>query len=144
MPTLVLKIAAAPDPQRDATLAQALTALTADVLGKRPEVTAVIVESVPLPRWYIGGQAIKHPTAWLEISITAGTNTAAQKALFVESAYALLRRRLSQATEGHDPAFEPASYVIVHELPEGDWGYGGQTQQSRRLARERAAVPSPA
>lgn len=144
MPTLILKMAAAPEPQRDASIAQALTTLTAEVLGKRPEVTAVIIEAVPIPRWYIGAHPVQHPTAWLEISITAGTNSAAQKALFIEGAHALLKRRLSQASDGREPAYEPASYVIVRELPESDWGYGGQTQQARRLARERVAAAAPA
>jgi 4-oxalocrotonate tautomerase len=35
---------------------------------------------------------------------------------------------------GDQPLAE-ASYVIVRELPAGDWGYGGQTQAARQRAR---------
>jgi 4-oxalocrotonate tautomerase len=71
---------------------------------------------------------VRRATAWLEISITAGTNTPAQKAAFIEAAFAALQSQLGGS-------MEPASYVIVRELPATDWGYGGQTQQARQSSR---------
>jgi len=137
MPTLQLKLSPpVPGAVQDA-LAAELTALTADLLGKRPEVTALMVEALPAARWYVGGRAGPGPTAWLEISITAGTNTAEQKAAFVEAAHAALQDHL-----GARQPLAPASYVIVRELPAGDWGYGGRTQQARQRAR--AALPAQA
>ncbi len=137
MPTLQLKISPpVPDAVQDA-LAAELTALTAGLLGKRPEVTALMVEVLPAARWYIGAAAEPGPTAWLEISITAGTNTAAQKAAFLEAAHAALQRHL-----GRQQPLTEASYIIVRELPAGDWGYGGRTQQARQLAR--AGLPAQA
>jgi 4-oxalocrotonate tautomerase len=137
MPTLQLKISPpAPADVRDA-LAVELTVLTAELLGKRPEVTALMVEALPAAHWYIGARAEAGPTAWLEISITAGTNTAAQKAAFIEAAHAALARHL-----GAGQPLAPASYVIVRELAAGDWGYGGQTQLARQLRRQ--AVPAQA
>lgn len=61
------------------------------------------------------------PTALLEISITQGTDTPAEKAAFIEAAFAELQRQL-----GCGGPLEEASYVIVRELPASDWGYGGQ------------------
>lgn len=130
MPTLQLKIAPPVSAEVHATLARELTALTAELLGKRPEVTAVMIEELPAARWYVGAAAVQRATAWLEISITAGTNTVAQKAAFIEAAFAALQGRL-----GAGQPLEPASYIIVHELPATDWGYGGQTQQARQRAR---------
>lgn len=127
MPTLQLKIAPPVPAAVHAALAQELTTLTAELLDKRPEVTAVLLEELPAARWYIGAQAVPRATAWLEISITAGTNTPAQKAAFIEAAYAALQRRL-----GMGQPLAEASYVIVRELPATDWGYGGQTQAARR------------
>ena len=72
MPTLILKVAPPQSPARERQLAQALTTLTAQLLGKRREVTAVIIESLPAGHWYVGGDAVRRPTALLEISITAG------------------------------------------------------------------------
>lgn len=130
MPTLHLKLS----PPRDAalypSLARELTAITEARLGKRPEVTAVLIDALPARHWYVGAQVVQRPTAWLEISITAGTNTPAQKAAFIDAAFALLQREW-----GGDQPLEPASYVIVRELPATDWGYGGQTQKARQQAR---------
>lgn len=134
MPTLKLKVAPLQNPERYQALAEALTRLTARVLGKRPEVTAVMIEDLPAARWYVGAASVQRPTALLEISITQGTNTEAEKAAYIEAAFAELQRQL-----GAGGPLEPASYVVVHEVPAPDWGYGGQTQRARQLARAKAA-----
>lgn len=138
MPTLTLKIAAPHEPGRDQALAQALTTITADTLGKRADVTAVVIEDLPAARWFVGARPAQRPTALLEISITAGTNSAAQKAAFIAAAYAELQQRLAPGA-----ALEAASYVIVREVAATDWGYGGQTQQTRQALRQRADVVEP-
>ncbi|APW41497.1 tautomerase family protein [Rhodoferax saidenbachensis] len=135
MPTLQLKIAPLQNPSRYRSLASTLTRITADILGKRPEVTAVMIEDLPAARWHIGGADVERPTAFLEISITAGTNTEAEKSAFIAAAFEALQQQL-----GAGQALEPASYVIVRELPATDWGYGGQTQAARRQARIAAPV----
>lgn len=131
MPTLQLKISPPQPPTLYPELARELTAITADTLGKRPEVTAVMVEELPVVRWYVGSNPVPRPTVWLEISITAGTNTAAQKSAFIDAAFACLQNRL-----GGGQALEPASYVIVRELPASDWGYGGLTQEGRKSSAQ--------
>jgi 4-oxalocrotonate tautomerase len=130
MPTLNLKIAPLQNPERYQALAAALTSLTADILGKRPEVTAVIIDDLPRARWWVGGGPVADATALLEIAITAGTNTEAEKAQFIDAAFRELQRQLAP-----DGGLEVASYVTVLELPATDWGYGGQTQRARQLAR---------
>ena len=135
MPTLNLKIAPLQNPEQYARLARALTALTAEHLGKRPEVTALVVQDLPAAQWFIAGREVRRPTALLEIDITAGTNTQAEKAAFIEAAHAELRSQLGAGGE-----LEAASYVIVHELPATDWGYDGRTQRARQLERERAVA----
>ena len=47
MPTLQLQIAPLQNPDRYRALAHALTQLTAQYLGKRPEVTAVVIDDLP-------------------------------------------------------------------------------------------------
>lgn len=132
MPVLNLQIAPLQDPALPARLAAALTTLTERVLRKRADLTAVIVEDLPAAQWFIGGAAVRQPTARLEIAVTAGTNTADEKAQFIAEAWALLQQQL--APQGR---LAEASYVIVRELPAGDWGYGGRSQAQR--AAERAA-----
>lgn len=131
MPTLLLKVAPLQNPSNYQALADALTQLSTLHLEKRAEVTAVIIDDLPVARWYIGGQAPSGPTALLEISVTEGTNTTSQKASFIRAAYEAL-----QTLVGRGQALAPASYVIVRELPATNWGYGGQTQAARREARQ--------
>jgi 4-oxalocrotonate tautomerase len=133
MPILTVKLAPLPSGPVQQRLAEALTALTVDTLEKRETVTAVVFEPVPAAHWWIGGAPVQQPTAMLEIRVTAGTNTAEQKARFIEAADAVLQRHL--APHG---ALAEASYIVVHELPSTDWGYDGLTQRERQLAR----VPS--
>jgi 4-oxalocrotonate tautomerase len=133
MPTLSLRIAPLHNPAQYAALAKELTALTAHVLHKRPEVTAVMIDDMPAARFCIGGQASEQAVACLEIDITQGTNSAQEKQQFVHEAHTLLRRLLGDLHE--------ASYVIVRELPAGDWGYGGLTQGQRRGHMSAATAP---
>lgn len=135
MPTLQLKVSPLQNPSRYAKLATALTQLTANHLSKRAEVTAVMIDDVPAARWYVGGCDVGGPTAFLEISVTAGTNTEQEKAAFIHAAYAEMQQQLAPGG-----VLEPASYVIVRELPATDWGYGGQTQAARRQPAARVAA----
>ena len=139
MPTLQLKVSPLQNPSRYRTLAAELTRLTAEHLGKRAEVTAVMIEDLPAARWYVGGADVQRPTAFLEISITQGTNTAQQKAAFIAAAFAELQEQL-----GAGGPLAEASYVIVRELPAGDWGYGGLTQATRQADRQTARAFSQA
>jgi len=104
MPTLQLKVSPLQNPPRYRTLACALTDLTADLLGKREEVTAVMIEDLPASRWYVGGQDVRGPTACLEISITQGSNTAQEKAAFIAAAFAELQTQLGLASRWSRPA----------------------------------------
>lgn len=136
MPSLIVKITPPQHADRHQTLADSLTRITASTLGKRAELTAVIIEELPAAQWHIGGSASLQPGAWLEISITAGSNSADEKARFVAAAWQTLSDHLAP----HGP-LAAASYVIVRELPAGDWGYGGQTQAARR-GRKTDAAPT--
>jgi 4-oxalocrotonate tautomerase len=81
---------------------------------------------------------VERATALLEISITAGTNTVAEKESFIAAAFAELERQL-----GFGQPLEEASYVIVREVPATDWGYAGKTQASRRQ-KTVPTLPQPA
>lgn len=135
MPILTLSVSPLQKPERYQALAAELTRLAVDLLGKRPEVTAVKVDDLAAAQWFVGGAEVEQPTALLEISISQGTNTAAEKGAFVEQAFAALQRQLAPGG-----ALAPASYVIVREVTATDWGYGGQTQRARQLARDAAAA----
>lgn len=126
MPTLQLKITPPQPAERLQVLARRLTDLTANVLGKRPEVTAVVVEELWPGRWFIAGRNAGLATALLEIRITEGTNSPEEKQTFVQAAYDELSQQLGPLAE--------ASYVVVQEVAATDWGYGGKTQVQRRVS----------
>jgi 4-oxalocrotonate tautomerase len=132
MPILNLKVAPLQNPERYAALAKSLTTLTEVVLKKRPAVTAVVIEDLPAARWHVGAAPVNEPTAYLEINITQGTNTAEQKAEFITQAYAVLSEQLNAGKP-----LNLASYVIVREVPAGDWGFDGITQAARIMVRQR-------
>jgi 4-oxalocrotonate tautomerase len=132
MPTLRLQVAPLLNPDRYAALGAALTRITAQVLHKKSEVTVVMIDDLPAARYVVGGRDAAQPIACLEISITQGTNTAAEKERFVLDAYAELHRQLSSPSA----LLHEASYVIVRELPADSWGYGGLTQAGRRMRAE--------
>lgn len=129
MPTLTLKISPPQTAERCEQLAISLTALTAQTLGKRADVTVVVIDELPVARWFVAGSSAKRPTALLEISITQGTNSAEEKARFIAAAYDELQRQL-----GGRASLEPATYVSVRELAATDWGFGGLTQAARKLS----------
>lgn len=128
MPTLRLQVAPLQNPERYAALGAALTHITALVLHKKPEVTVVMIDDLPAARYLVAGREATQAIACLEISITAGTNTAEEKAQFIAQAHAELRRQLGT----HGQLLHEASYVVVRELPASDWGYGGLSQAARR------------
>src|SRR5437762_1912748 len=108
MPTLHLKLSPPQPAERLQVLARRLTDLSTHVLGKRREVTAVIVEELWPGRWFIGGRNAGQATALLEIRVTEGTNSAGEKQAFVQAAYEELWQQLGPLAE--------ASYVIVQEV----------------------------
>lgn len=121
-----LKLAyASPAAVAAADLAATLTRITVDLLGKQRELTVVAIDPLPLAGWFVGGAALDEGQsgAVLEIRITEGTNTKAQKAAFVRAAFDALATAL--------PGLHPASYVTLHEPPADAWGYAGQTQEFR-------------
>ena len=107
------------------------TELMVGVMGKRREVTAVAVHRVFGETWAIGGVPLDSgTTAYVEAKITAGTNTEEEKATFIARTWALLQDVVGGLSE--------ASYIVVHEVPGSDWGYGGRTQDARLENRSRA------
>lgn len=127
MPFVHIRIAGAslPPPQAE-TLQREATQLLADVLGKRPDLTAVLIEKHDAVLWSVGGEPVPR-AAHLEATVTTGTNSALEKAEFVRAAHDLLARSV-----GSDLPL--ATYVVVREAPADAWGYGGRTQDARRTA----------
>jgi 4-oxalocrotonate tautomerase len=113
------------DRQQKETLAAEVAALVVRALRKDPTRTAALVEEAAAPAASVGGAPAPR-LAHIEVIVTAGTNSPAEKAGFLEGADALLRRALGPLPE--------ATYVVVREVPADAWGFAGRTQAARKTA----------
>ncbi len=114
-------------------LQQETTALMAKIMGKKADVTAVLVEHAPASHWSVGGRALAGSggiTAHVDIKITQGTNTTQQKAAMIAATRDMLTRVL--------PGLSEVAYVVIDEIPATDWGYGGLTQAERKRRADAA------
>lgn len=107
-------------------LQQETTRLMQSILHKEAALTVVSVTQLPAGAFSANGQAVA-AAASMQALITAGTNSAADKAAFIFAAKTLLT-----ATFG--PSAAPI-YIALHELPAASWGYDGQTQAARKAGQ---------
>lgn len=129
MPYLSVKLSPPPTPETADQLALALTELTAAILKKKPELTAIAVEHLPSSLWFIGGKALAAQgaaTFYLDIKVTEGTNTKDEKAAYIKAVFSMAESLLGR--------LHPTSYIVVHEVSADAWGYGGATQEFRYIA----------
>lgn len=107
-------------------LAHKCTDLVERVLDEEPSDSVVHLNVVPRSSWYLDGRSLNGATGvHLEVSITANTNTAEQKADFLRDAYKLITAHIP------DPA--DAVYVALYELNGNAYGSNGISQQARAL-----------
>lgn len=124
MPLIQITLAGpAPSPATVHQLQRDTTRLMRDVLHKEAALTVVGVAHLPAAAVAVDGAPV-NGAAWLHGLITAGTNSAAEKAAFIAAAERLLADVL-------DTGAAP-TYVALQELPATDWGYDGRTQAARR------------
>ncbi|MEU6822076.1 tautomerase family protein [Streptomyces atriruber] len=102
-------------------LAEGLTGLAVTALGKSAERTIVRIDPVPADCYYVAGKPLADGArdVHLEVSITAGTNSATEKAAFISGAAAFLAELLGPLARGG---------VALHELHPESYGYQGVTQ----------------
>jgi len=128
MPYLNLKLGTPESAATTVKLVAALTDLTAEVLKKKRELTAVAVEHISPERWFIGGAALVDSGQtgfYLDIKITEGTNTKDEKAAYVAQVFA--------AVETIIGSVHPTSYIVIDEVRGDAWGYQGLTQECRYI-----------
>ncbi|MES1950473.1 4-oxalocrotonate tautomerase [Salinisphaera sp. S4-8] len=105
-----------------------LTELTATLLGKKRELTAVEITCAKAGRWYVGAQDVASQSQvgfYLEIKVTEGTNTKGEKAQYIDAVFAAVAEIFGDVA--------PASYIVIHEVHADAWGYAGQTQEYRYI-----------
>lgn len=130
MPYINIRIAG--EPLSSEQIRQLVTETTGhmtNIMGKKGELTSVRIEAADSRSWGVGGIIVAEGearAAHMDIKVTAGTNSDAEKAAMVEAGHKLLVDVLGTLPE--------ATYVIIHDLPGGNWGYAGKTQAARAQA----------
>ncbi|NPD65553.1 4-oxalocrotonate tautomerase [Lichenicola cladoniae] len=117
-------------PHPGADLRPPVSALAArlafEQLGKDYALTTVLAEPAESSAWFTGGTPLVEAglsAFWLEITVTAGTNTKAETTSFVKEAFSGMNDLLGPLAEH--------SYVRVHAADGDSYGYGGRTQSGR-------------
>jgi len=127
MPFIRISVAGNPPAHAQvAELQRKTTQFMADILHKRPDVTVVVVESIAVGNWSIGGKHLSEDRALaqMEAFITAGTNSEEEKSDFISAAYQMLCEVLNVVLS--------PLYVVVVEVDAINWGYDGKTQALRK------------
>ncbi|MFO6419186.1 tautomerase family protein [Hylemonella sp. W303a] len=126
MPILNVQVSA----QRSDALSQGITEtlldLTSRILGKRRELTAVVIHYVDPRDWFVAGQSLaqlKKASVYFDVKVTDETNTKDEKARYIAEAFAAFQRLLGD--------LHPESYVYVQDVRATAYGYGGLTQEHR-------------
>jgi len=129
MPILNVKISAAPSRELVTAVSETLLELTASILHKNREVTAIAIDFVPPEHWVVGGKTLADQhrrSVYVDIKVTDGTNTKDEKAAYVSAVFAAFSRLLGDLHE--------ESYVYIHDVRAEAYGYGGKTQELRYIA----------
>lgn len=129
MPILNVSVSVHPDAALSERIANELSDLTKNILHKDPAVTSVAITYIAPENWIVGGKSLASQgrnSFWLDIKVTAGTNTKSEMADYIEAVFGMMGRVLGEL---HD-----TSYTVVHEVPAAAWGFAGKTQEYRFVA----------
>ncbi len=126
MPYLNLRISQNETSETVDKLVSTLMKHTTDILGKKPEVTSIVIDQIAAQSWFVGGKRISEQNAvtfYLDIKITDGTNTKKEKSEYIKHVFAEFETILGSIT--------PASYIVIHDVRADAWGFQGLTQEYR-------------
>jgi 4-oxalocrotonate tautomerase len=126
MPILNVKVSRPASADLTRRISTALAELTARILKKPPEVTAIAIDYVAPEHWVIAGRTlVEHGKSsfYFDIKVTEGTNTKDEMAQYVAESFEAFRGILGDLHE--------ESYVYVEEVRGSAYGYGGRTQEFR-------------
>ena len=136
MPILNVSVSAHPSAALTEKIATELSELTKINLHKDPTVTAVAITYIAPENWIVGGKSLASQgrnSFWLDIKVTAGTNTKSEMGDYIEAVFRSMGRMLG--------ALHDTSYTVVHEVPAAAWGFAGKTQEHRFIASRIKSAP---
>jgi 4-oxalocrotonate tautomerase len=130
MPYINLRLGTTLDDSQRNQLAKRTASLMQSIMGKRPEVTVVHLQESAPHFWSVNGSALKPNdpfAAYVDIKVTAGTNTPEEKAEMLSETISMLQDVLGVIQE--------ACYVVIDDIPANSWGFNGRTQAERAAAQ---------
>ena len=126
MPILNLKLSATRSTAMTQQAVNILQELTSKILGKAPTLTAIVLEYVEPEDWIVGGRSLREQaksSIYLDIKITDETNTKLEKQAYLKEVFAAFDALLGN--------LHHESYIFIHDVRAGAYGYGGMTQEFR-------------
>jgi len=111
MPILNVKVSAKRTAELSERITETLLELTSRVLGKRRDLTAVVIEYVDPSDWFIAGKSLSElhkASFYFDVKVVDETNTKAEKARYVAEAF--------EAFSGLLGELHPESYVYVQDV----------------------------
>lgn len=127
MPLINIKTAPADITKDQATrLITDTTKLMSDVMGKKQERTTVHIQPEDGDLWAVGGQTMNDQNGravLMEINITVGTNSTADKEEMIWASHKMLSDVLNSSPE--------ATYIVINEIPGESWGKAGIVMAER-------------
>ena len=126
MPILTVKISGQNNPERTQQIVHVLMDLTAQILGKQADVTAIVLDYVAPSLWFVGGRSLQElgkNSYYFDIKITDETNTKAEKAQYLAQVHQAFERLIGHLHE--------ESYGYVQDVRASAYGFGGKTQEFR-------------
>jgi 4-oxalocrotonate tautomerase len=126
MPILNVKVSAQRTAGLSERITEALLELTSRVLGKRRDLTAVVIDYVDPSDWFIAGKSLaelRKASFYFDVKVVDETNTKAEKARYVAEAFEVFSGLLGE--------LHPESYVYVQDVRASAYGFGGKTQEYR-------------
>jgi 4-oxalocrotonate tautomerase len=131
MPILNVKISGHRNPETTKRVASMLIELTAGILGKQRDVTAIAIDYVPEDHWFVGGAMLSEQNKrsfYFDIKVVEGTNTKDEMARYIAAAFHGFGEILGE--------IHPESYNYVQEVRSFAYGFGGHTQEHRYIAKK--------
>jgi 4-oxalocrotonate tautomerase len=126
MPILNIKVSSKKSAELTKAISNTLLELTARILHKKPEVTSIAIDYIDPDDWIVAGRSLTEQgksSIYFDIKITDETNTKAEKAQYINEAFAAFSKLLGNLHE--------ESYIYVEDVRATAYGYGGLTQEYR-------------
>lgn len=130
MPILNITVTGTPASLPSSRVAEVLLRHTGGILHKAPALTAIAVHYRDPAHWYVGSDtlaALGKASFFLDIKISDETNTAAEKAAYIDAVFRDMAALLGELHE--------VSYVHIDDARPAAWGWGGLTQQFRAVRK---------